>query len=77
MIPEQLRMSAQLEPDVRRRGIYDIPLYRASIEMEGVIRVPPTPSLGIQDDHEIHYSGSYLVTAVSVTYGERNVEETS
>lgn len=62
--PETLDISVNLDTDIRRRAIYDVPVYQADLEFSGQFTpsdlAPLTPRNG-----EIRWSGAELVLAFS------------
>jgi inner membrane protein len=46
LYPEELSIDARLDPELRRRGIFDIPLFSCEASMSGVFVVPPLEEFG-------------------------------
>lgn len=47
ILPEQLSIQGQLQPDIRKRGIYEIPVYTTEVELSGDFVLPDLGSLDV------------------------------
>jgi inner membrane protein len=50
-LPETLDVSGRLETEVRNRGIFRVPVYRASLDLKGRFRRPDFSSWGVVDEN--------------------------
>ena len=49
LLPESLRISGVIDPEIRYRGIYEVVLYSAKIKMCGTFAHPDLPSMNIEE----------------------------
>jgi inner membrane protein len=76
LLPHTLVVRGQVETEVRRRGIFEVPLYVASLHLEGAFRIPPeellwqraTLSLGLSDAKAIRSISPLALGAGSVEW---------
>ena len=45
--PQRLDVDARLDSEVRKRGIFEVPLYRAKLKLRGEFRLPDASDLGV------------------------------
>jgi len=45
--PQQLNVDARLDSEVRRRGIFEVPVYRAKLQLRGQFKLPQASDLGV------------------------------
>lgn len=66
VLPEQLRIDGRLELETRRRGIYEVPVYTATLDISGVLPPPDLEDLADSfQDVEIQWSDAVLVLPLS------------
>ena len=46
-LPQSLKIDASIDPEIRRRGIYEIPLYKSVLKINGVLTKPDFEALKI------------------------------
>lgn len=83
LLPESLRVTAKLETETRRRGIYGVPVYRLDARLEGRFEKPDFARLEVKPEG-IDWSRAVLSLGVSdaraiqeqvaVNWGGRSVE---
>src|SRR5690606_33177612 len=66
VLPRQLAISGRLELETRRRGIYEVPVYTATLDIDGTL---PPPDLGnladTLDEVEVLWSDAQIVLPLS------------
>jgi inner membrane protein len=62
--PDELKVTAGLAPEQRRRGIYAAIVYTAKLELAGTFHRPAPAELGIPAE-QIHFDRAYVAVAVS------------
>lgn len=82
-LPETMSVEARLTAEIRHRGIYDVPVYRAVIKVAGRFQAPDFSEWGASGD-DIRWEGAHIVLRVgdaraiteraSFTLGTRQVE---
>jgi inner membrane protein len=63
-LPQDLKVSSTLQPELRKRGIYKIPVYRSKIKISGSF---PVPDFG-KIDHQVNtilWDQAYFTTGIS------------
>ena len=58
-----LDVTAALDPQRRRRGLFQATIYSATVDMSGVVTVPPLPMIG--DSAEIDWASARVVVGAS------------
>lgn len=62
-LPETLDIRAELLPEIRYRGIFEVPVYKSNIRLEGFFEAP---ELNINEPHaEIHWEEAFLTMGIS------------
>ena len=51
ILPEDLEIKGELTPEIRYRGIYEVPLYLSNFEISGSFRIPDISDLMISDQN--------------------------
>ena len=70
-LPETLKVDGTLETDVRRRGIFSLPVYRLDLQVKGSIRRPDFDSLDIAAG-AVNWEQAQLVMGISDVRAIRN-----
>jgi inner membrane protein len=70
-LPDELQVDGTIEPEIRRRGIYDAVVYTARLKLNGSLR-PDFAAAGIEADH-IDWEKARLLFDVSDLHGLRSV----
>ena len=70
VVPDSLKVTATMEPEVRYRGIYEVMLYRSQIVMEGVF----SQELAISEDYKPEYDNASIFLGISEMIGLSNVK---
>lgn len=63
-LPENLVVSATLQPEVRQRGMYEVVLYSSRIQVTGSFAAPAFAQLGIPPD-DIQWEKAFLTLGIS------------
>ena len=63
-LPERLRVKGALDSEVRRRGIFSVPVYRLDLAMDGEFARPAMSELGI-DPATVDWERAYLAVGIS------------
>ncbi len=63
-LPESLRMAARLDPEIRRRGIYEAPVYTARVTIAGTFARPDMQAMGVAPD-AVRWNEATLSLALS------------
>lgn len=63
LLPEALNIHGALEPELRYRGIYKVPVFRTELQLEGFFKAPELNLNGSQA--EIHWEGAFLTLGIS------------
>lgn len=62
-LPEQLDISGTIDPEIRYRGLFKIPVYHSSLRLDGQFSAP---DMGINDPNtEIDWSGATITLGIS------------
>jgi inner membrane protein len=64
VLPETLVVGGRLDAEVRRRGIFDIPLYVAHLDLAGSVRLPALADFPT-DTAEVHWDRTTLATSLA------------
>ncbi len=72
VLPERLEIDGELEPEFRYRGVHEIPVYRASLAIEGSFRITDFDHLGISLD-DVRWDEAFVALA---TTDPRAIQET-
>ena len=70
-LPEQLTVEMDLVPEVRYRGVHEVPVYTATTAIRGRFAAPDTEGLGI-DDAVFDWARAYFSLVVSDARAIRN-----
>lgn len=65
-LPEKLRVAGKLTPEIRRRGIFSIPVYALALQFEGAFGEPNWTALGLEAK-DADWSEAYLALSVTDT----------
>jgi inner membrane protein len=71
-LPDSLRITGELQPQTRRRGIYDTVVYTASLRLEGTFHRPQPEELGVAPGH-IRWDLAYVAVMVTDLRGVGDV----
>jgi inner membrane protein len=71
-LPDSLHIAAELQPQVRSRGIYDAVVYVASLRLDGAFHRPTPEELGVAAD-QIKWDRAYVAIMVSDLRGVGDV----
>lgn len=63
LLSDKLKIIGDVHTEIRKKGIYEIPLYRSSFQMEGAFEDIQFPKNNYQR-LKIHWEGSYLLLSV-------------
>ena len=64
LLPAELAIDASVDSEIRYRGIHEVPVYSASIRLQGHFKAIDTERLDI-DEASIHWEGASIVVGVS------------
>lgn len=64
LLPETLDIEADVAADIRRRGIYDVPVYTATMRLRGAFPKPDFTTLKITDS-AVDWDNAYVALSVS------------
>ena len=67
-LPEELEFTGVLNPEIRKRGIYEAVLYDSKIHLSGYFNLPDLTHLNIYD-HQIYWDEICLVFSVDDKQG--------
>ncbi len=73
LLPQTLNISAELTPEVRRRGIYDVVLYRADVQLSGQFSLSELATLDIKQPENIEWHNATLAIGISDLKGIRDI----
>lgn len=62
-LPEKLEITADMQPEIRKRGIYEIPVYQSSVQLQGHFRFPD-PSVFKIDPDQIRWDEASISTGI-------------
>lgn len=62
-LPEKLAITAEMKPEIRKRGIYEIPVYQSGIQLHGHFRFPDPSSLKI-DPNQIRWDEASISSGI-------------
>ena len=65
VVPENLKMTGKLEPEIRYRGIYEVVLYRSSLQIEGIF----SKNIPIPEGWTPEYASSRIYIGISDMIG--------
>lgn len=71
LLPQELEIDATLVPEIRKRGIHEVPVYTANTVISGVFAVPDTTGMGF-DDAQFDWSRAFFALPVSDARAIRN-----
>jgi inner membrane protein len=69
-LPERLALRGRLEAEARRRGIFSVPVYRASLQAQGSFARPRFTEWGV-DERDVDWGHAQLAIGVSDTRAVR------
>ncbi len=72
LLPQTLNISAELTPEIRRRGIYDVVLYHATIQLSGNFSLSELKTLSIEQPENIEWHNATLAIGISDLKGIRD-----
>lgn len=64
LLPEQLHVDAAMRPEIRYRGLYEVPVYGADLAFSGSIASPDLDALQIPAE-DVLWDEAYVVVAIS------------
>ncbi len=71
-LPDTLSIEAELKPEIRYRGIHEIPVFIANTVMTGSFPIPETSGLGV-DDADFNWAAAYFALPITDARAIRNV----
>lgn len=71
-LAEEVELTARLETEVLRRGIYEAPVYLASVTVDGTLALPARDSFPREDIASVRWEDAELVVGVSGISGLRS-----
>lgn len=74
ILPVELRIDSTLNPDMRRYGIYSMPIYAADVEIHGEFSPATLASVGADDGGEPLWSQAVLRVPIADVGGIRSLE---
>jgi inner membrane protein len=72
IMPAGMESRISIEPEVLRRGIYEVPVYRAAVSMSAQFELPPTDELRVNSLLRVDWSDAHLVMGVQGVSGLRS-----
>ncbi len=69
-LPEKLEMRATMDPQIRKRGIYEIPVYQTEVQLQGHFRFPDISNFKI-DPKQIRWDEASVSTGIPDMRGIR------
>src|SRR5690606_7045964 len=63
-LPEQMTINGSVEPEIRRRGIFDAVVYESDMQIKSLFNRPDFKSLSIPEE-EVLWSGAYISFGVT------------
>jgi inner membrane protein len=72
--PEQLNIETELKTEVRRRGIFSVPLFHGELRFSGTFN-PAMALAALQHNEEVHFDQAELVISLSSQKGIRKIEK--
>jgi len=76
LLPETLKISGRLEPELRKRGIYGVRVYTADLNLSGAFKKPDFKVLN-EKLHEVHWNKALLLVNLSDTKAFRDISPLS
>src|SRR5262249_17725264 len=73
-LPDRLDLSGKMTPEIRKRGIFSIPVYSLALEAKGRFAAPNWTALGI-DPADASWKDAYLALSISDTRSIRRMSE--
>lgn len=70
-LPEQLTINGQLQPEIRKRGIYEVAVYGSQFRLSGSFSPPDLVALNISPDR-LRWNEAYLAIGISDMRGIGN-----
>jgi inner membrane protein len=70
-LPEELKMEGQVNPQTLSRGIFDVVVYDAKLQLAGTFKKPAFDQLKIQPEHVI-WEDAYLAIGITDPRGIKN-----
>ncbi|HOW53509.1 MAG TPA: cell envelope integrity protein CreD [Syntrophorhabdaceae bacterium] len=71
ILPDTLHVLARMKPEVRRRGIYEVVLYSASVKLEGNFTLPKLDEHRIAPEHLL-LNEAFITMGITDLHGIRN-----
>lgn len=71
VLPESLKITGEIDPKIRYRGIYEIVLYGTNLSIQGSFSRPDLAALGVAPS-TVDWSGAYLSIGISDMKGIRD-----
>ncbi|MCH8872711.1 cell envelope integrity protein CreD [candidate division KSB1 bacterium] len=71
-LPDELMIKASINPDIRYRGIYEVALYNAQLQIEGSFSIAGVERLGIPADRLI-WNDAFIAIGISDMKGIKNL----
>lgn len=68
LLPESLRINGEVLPEVRKRSLYEVTLYRSDLKLEGTFPAMPLEALGI-DSGSVIWNEARLLLGISDARG--------
>src|SRR5262245_40469305 len=65
-LPEELRVSGKMTPEIRRRGIFSIPVYVLAMDVQGRFGAPNWEAIGL-NPADAQWKDAYLAVSISDT----------
>lgn len=75
VLPESLHLDVRLEPEVRRRSIFDVVVYRAQVVATGEFRLPMPDSMGLATGDRVDPARAALHVGVSDLRGVVSLDD--
>jgi inner membrane protein len=75
-LPERLELTGKMMPEIRRRGIFSIPVYSLALQARGRFAPPDWAALGL-DPADAQWKDAYLALSVSDTRAIQSMSDLS
>jgi inner membrane protein len=72
LLPQTLHITAELTPEIRRRGIYDVALYHAKVHLSGRFSLSELKNLDIEQPENIEWHNTTFAIGISDLKGIRD-----
>ncbi|QSE99123.1 cell envelope integrity protein CreD [Fulvivirga lutea] len=70
ILPEGLKINGEVNPEILKRGIYEVVVYKSNISVSGDFKITTQPDL--EDLKDIHYNKAFLTIGISDLRGIKN-----